>query len=505
MRRQGILIVIFAALFALAITGYFVFIRPLTAPVEETEEAPETEEGEELDSKFRFFMFGSLERRDIASITVDNEHGGFTFENDGSGNFFIKGYDTVSFDQELFATLVNITSYTLSKTKVGSNLSDEKMEEYGLTEPKASWTVTALSGDSYTVYVGDKLLTGGGYYCQLEGRKSVYVLGTNVETAVLVPIEKYVTPVLVAGMTNDDYYLTDDFTVYHYGEKLLSMTLVPEDEQVNENALAEVIMDYPTAYYPNSSLYYGIIYDYMELVAESCEKLGASAEDMAAAGLSEPAHMITFVHNKAKYELRFSELTEDGYYYAWSNFCPNLIARCAGESFKYLEYGLIEWIDEYVFQQYITKIDTMEVKTDKVEARYELSHSFAEDGDAVVWVNANGKDLTQDEVANFRQYYKSFLALSIEDYYFDDEYCTLTEEEIKAMISDKSNAYLTFSYSTVGGEETELAFYEYSTRHSLVTVNGVGEFYVLTDLVRKVENDTVKILNGETVTAFDKN
>ena len=158
MRRQGILIIIFAVLFALSIASYFVFIRPLTTPVVEEQEAPETEEGEELSSNFNFFMFGSLERNEIASITVDNEHGGFTFENDGSGNFNIRGYDSVSFDAELFAQLVNITAYTLTKTKVGSNLSDEKMAEYGLDDPVASWTVTALSGDSYTVYVGDKLL-----------------------------------------------------------------------------------------------------------------------------------------------------------------------------------------------------------------------------------------------------------------------------------------------------------------------------------------------------------
>lgn len=505
MRRQGILIIVFAALFALSLVGYFVFIRPLTTPVAEEEKAPETEDGEVLDSKFRFFMFGSLERNEIASITVDNEYGGFTFENDGTGNFCIKGYDSVAYDPELFAQLVNITSYTLSKSKLGSNLSDEKMDEYGLLEPCASWTVTALSGDSYTVYVGDKLLTGGGYYCRLAGRDSAYVLGTTIETAVLVPVEKYVTPVLVAGMTNDNYFLVDDFTMYRDGEMLFSLTLVPKEEQSNENALAEVIMDYPTAYYPNSSLYYTIIHDYMELLAESCEKLGVSQEDLEEKGLSEPAHMITFVHNKAKYELRFSELTEDGYYYAYSNFCPNVIARCDGKTFEYLEYDLIKWIDEYAFQEYITKIDNMTVKTDKVSAEYRLTHDVDKNGKEIFYVEANGKNLSEDQLQNFRQYYKSFLALTIEDYYYNDEYCPYSEDEIKALIADKDNAYLTFTYETVGGEAAELSFYEYSTRHSLVTINGVGEFYVLTDLVKKVENDTVRIMNGETVTAFDKN
>ena len=72
-------------------------------------------------------------------------------------------------------------------------------------------------------------------------------------------------------------------------------------------------------------------------------------------------------------------------------------------------------------------------------------------------------------------------------------------------IKDKNNEYLTFEYTTLSGDTTTIAFYQYSTRHSLVTINGVGEFYVLTDLVKKIENDTVRILNGETVTAFDKN
>ncbi|KAA5651648.1 DUF4340 domain-containing protein, partial [Pseudomonas aeruginosa] len=60
-------------------------------------------------------------------------------------------------------------------------MSDEALDEYGLKEPQASWTVQSKSGKAYRVYVGDRLLTGGGYYCMFEGRRSVYVLGTEIE------------------------------------------------------------------------------------------------------------------------------------------------------------------------------------------------------------------------------------------------------------------------------------------------------------------------------------
>ena len=182
-----------------------------------------------------------------------------------------------------------------------------------------------------------------------------------------------------------------------------------------------------------------------------------------------------------------------------------MITTCLAENFEYLEYDLIKWIDQYVYQQYITNIREMSVKTDKVEASYSLAHSFNSEGDALLYVKANDEVFSEEQVANFRQYYKSLIAVAIQDYYLNDEYCKMTEAEMEEYIKDKDNAYLTFEYTTLSGDTTEIAFYQYSTRHSLVTINGVGEFYVLTDLVKKIENDTVRILNGETVTAFDKN
>ena len=231
-------------------------------------------------------MFTGMSREDVEYIKVDNAYGTFKFTASGTDgtDFVIDGYDNVPYNKDLFASLLNVATYTLSKTKVGSSLSDAKLEEYGLTEPKASWTVLSKSGQAYRVFVGDRLLTGGGYYCMVEGRRSVYVLGTEVADTVLVPIESYVTPVVCAGISKDDYYTTDNFTVFKNGELLLRMKLKDKKDQINKNALAENIMVYPTAYIPDSTLYYDIIYSYMGLYADSCYKLGASDADLAAVG-----------------------------------------------------------------------------------------------------------------------------------------------------------------------------------------------------------------------------
>ena len=170
-----------------------------------------------------------------------------------------------------------------------------------------------------------------------------------------------------------------------------------------------------------------------------------------------------------------------------------------------LEYSLIDWIDPYVYQEYITNIRQLSVSTDTVQASFRLTHDKDASDKPILHVTVNEKEgLREDYIPSFREFYKSLLAVSIQDYYSADTYATMTPAEMEAYAADPANAYMTFTAKTLSGAETVYRFYPYSTRHSLVTVDGVGEFYVLTDLVKKIENDTLRILNGEEVTAFEK-
>lgn len=505
MRRQNILTAVFALLLCAAAVAYFAFIRPLSKADEDSvdsTDAPETEEGESTSVNGRLYMFSSLGSDDIASLTVENEYGSFTFKSDEKGEFAISGHENVPYSKEQFVTLVDACANTLSRLKVGSGVSDEKIAEYGLDDPQASWTVTDKKGNVYRVLVGDRLLTGGGYYCMFEGRRSVYVLGNEVADTVLVPIENYITPIMCT-ISKDDYYVTDNFTVYKNGEMLMRLHLLDKRDQINPDALAENIMDYPAEYYPDSTEYYDVIYSYMNLTADSCYKLGADSEDMKEVGLDEPAHRITFDYKNVSYELCFSEQT-DGVYYAYSNMYPDVIGTFSADKLKYLEFELIDWINEYIFRQYITNVSEIKIETGDVKADFELEHSIDENDKEVLNVKANGDRLSSEACSNFRQYYKSLLAIAIAGYVEGDEYCTMSDNELAALASDPENAYLRFEYTTLAGTRTELCFYRYSTRHSLMTVNGKGEFYVLTDVIKKIENDTVRVLNGETVVSGDK-
>lgn len=508
MKRQKILAITLAAVFCILICVYFFVVAPYIKNNTEVpvETAPETEKGESIGAANRLFLFDAIASKDIARIDVDNEFGGFAFVQNDKGSFVIEGYEEVPYSQDLFYQLGNVTAYTLAKTKVATNPTPEKIEEYGLHAPVANWTVTATDGRSFKVFVGDMLLTGGGYYCMIEGRNSVYVLGQDIATTVITPIESYVTPVLSAGIEQSDYYKVDKFAFYRDGEMMFRIHLVPEEEQVNPDALAENVMDYPTKYYPNSTLYYEIIYKYMGFTADSCYDIYATDEEKKAIGLDEPAYVIAFDYHSTHYEIYFSKKNEDGTYYAASNLYPNVIGIVNEKEVKYLENELIDWIDSYLFQQYITNLSEIKVTENGRDTLFKLTHGFDRDNPdlATLDVQINDRKMTPEQANNFRQYYKSMLAICIEDYYLNDEYCKMTEAEMEEYIADDSNANLIFSYTTLDGEISTYKFFPYSTRHSAVTIDGVGEFYVISDLAQKIINDTERLLNGESVTSNTK-
>ncbi|MBQ7836122.1 MAG: DUF4340 domain-containing protein [Clostridia bacterium] len=507
MRRQKITMIVCAAVLALLVCAYFFVIKPYitkNAPVEE-DTTPELEQGESLGALNRIFMFDAIAADKISKITVENDEGGFVFVKNSDGDLVIEGYEEIPVDAEAVALLKNVTGNTLTTKRVWSNCTDEKLSEYGLLEPQAKWTVESTDGKKFTAYVGDALLTGGGYYVMPEGRRTVYTMSNDIKETVLAPVEGFVNPVVCAGIQQDDFYTVDKFTMYKNGEKMFRIRLVDKDKQLNPDALAENILDYPTSYYPNSSLYYEVVYQYMGYVAESCYDIDATDEERAEIGMDDPAHVITFEYGDTDYELYFSEKNEDGTYYSESSLFPGVIGVCNEKDLKYLEYDLIEWIDPYVFQQYITNISYISVQGSGVSAEFELSHSLDEKGqNTVLSVEYGGAKFSTEDVENFRQYYKGLLALSVVDYYADDEYCTKTEEEMQALMSDEKNAMMTVHYKTLDGQETTLRFYQYSTRHCVVTVDGVGEFYLSCDLVNKVLSDTSKVIAGEQVTANAK-
>lgn len=493
------------AVLALAVIMYFAAVKPYIESRLPVEEPPETLEGEALGTSNRFYMYSAISRDDMKSIEISNESGKYKLVKNSEGVFEVDGFPDIVLSDTLVSSLVTTCGSTLSKSKVMDNADAEKLKEYGLDSPRAYWCITDNNERQYKVFVGRKLLTGGGYYCMFAGRNSVYVLDTTVESTVLQPVESYVTPYIIFGIDSDDYYTIDDFTIYRGNEKFISVGIVPKDEMNNKGALVENVLTYPAPYTPDTEKLFNIYMSFTTLKGDKTYKLGADAETLKECGLDEPAYTVSFDYNGKLYYFFVSALQEGDKYYVISNIYSTIITEISAESFEYLEYGIMDWISPYIFQYYITSVSEFTVKTKDTDVTFKLVHGTDDDGNATLRVlSSTGVSLvTEKDISNFREYYKALLSIQIQDYLPDT--VPNVGGSFDDFIDNDDNCDMVFSYKNLEGKTTEYSFYRYSTRRSAVSVNGDCDFYVLSDLVEKISNDTTRILNGESIEAYGKN
>lgn len=179
--------------------------------------------------------------RVIKSIAVRNAHGNFTVKRGSNNLFEVDGHPTAVLDTQLFAQLSVGCGYTISMRRLENPLllanGAVDYAEYGLASEKrqqmdeegnpmvdetgapvlydyvpAGYTVTTMTGDTYSVTLGDATPTGTGYYARYEDRATIYILSSaNIDAAVLGPVENLLTPMMVYPMGAGTFFQVSDF------------------------------------------------------------------------------------------------------------------------------------------------------------------------------------------------------------------------------------------------------------------------------------------------------
>ena len=519
-KKQKQLIIILGVLFVVMVIAYFAVIRPLTAVEDDGTVTQELLPGEvQVTAKTtNIYIFDPLERSEIQSIEVTNEHGGYKVYRDASDTFQLEGCPGLTFDPEIFSSLVVSSGTPTAMMRVATDLTPEQMAEYGLDDPQASWTVTSTLGEKFTMYVGDALVTEGGYYVKYADRDAAYIVSNTLESTILQPAKVLLKPLLTAGMSQNDYFFADNFSVWHGEDLFVHIQRVPDDQKKNPDAITEIKMTYPLPegggdgvyYEANDNLYFQILYNFIALEGDSVECFMPTEEELEQYGLANPAYTIAYTFEDYQFFIFASEEQKDGTFYAASNlFGYNIICKVSNEKLGWLSDDTFAWIFPTPFFVNITEVSRITLKNDTVDVDYRLTHNVSEEGNAVLDVKEmnSGVEIPNAEVKNFREYYKTMLNIT------NQEYALLSAEDRQALISDDSRLVLTMTYENTDGDEYEYKFYEYyasstdklSTGKIFVVVNGAGEFYTTNDLVDKVINDTSRVLEGLDIDPYGHN
>ena len=356
-------------------------------------------------------LFPQVRSEYLYSITMKNEQGGdYTVYRNKDG-FQIQEFEKskLEFDQELFAQLCFSCGYMMSNRKMGASSTDPnipRLEDgsidysvYGLDTPQATYTISGVlfkknadgtdmykngkyvidydeEGNpkpdpekTYTVHIGDAILSGGGYYVRLEGRGSVYIVTTDyIGTTVLQPIEKLIVPRVVYPVSVTYHSMGKDFllgylptwqTDKYQLETIVSFTYSELEERVNTmNSTRPYLpaISVMSGYNINENSAITVFESFYSVSNIICRKIGLTAETMAEFGLDKNVYYMTYktfmgqTDEKgdklyATNELFIGEKTENGTYYV-AAIPFDMIVEVDQYYLSFLEWDYMKWYNE---------------------------------------------------------------------------------------------------------------------------------------------------------------
>lgn len=429
-------------------------------------------EGEESELYERVLMFPQIKMDNMQSLSVTNSHGSFRFYRGEDGELYLEGTEDTSatYDLELLPSLCVACGYPLAMKKL-----DMKSEEiprlpdgsvdysaYGLSE-ESSPAVYTITGDvstsngpermTQTVYVGDAILSGAGYYVRMEGRETVYVLTSNIANTVLQPIETMLTPMVVYPVSMSNHLMVRNFILGKIDGKVFG-----EDGKVNFSGEDIIVafsyqeleertgtmysarpyisqLDLMKGYEingNNASEMLGLLY---EMKYKSCVKFGLTQNALKEYGLDENVFYLSYESRISDEELEkegkiafaqnsvmISQKTKDGTYYVASTEY-DMIVEVDQYYLAFLEWDLNKWYEVHPITEDLSYMKELDLTIGGKTYTFTLDNTMT----YAYYINASGNPefldfskgtLTKDSSGNY-VYYRDGKKINFELVDFD--------------------------------------------------------------------------------------
>ncbi len=451
-------------------------------------------------------IFEHIQMTDIASIVVHNSYEDFTclkYE-DKEGQFYIKEHPRAPVGTEEFTTFAVDAGYPIVNRRVTANCEDFSL--YGLAEEDdpAYYTITDINGTTHTVYIGDQIPSGGGFYARYKDRAAVYVMSLSLANTLLAPSTALMTPMLGYPIDQNSVTMMSEMIMNKNGQPFIFITHT--DNPSDEYALSAYEMQYPANYVVNDDNYSTVmlasftqLLGYQVLEAGSTDALLVNNEEiMSEYGFFDmqnvPYELYYAMEGIPPTVILFAPSGIDGYYFAYS-YLYDMIVLVETETVKYLDWDLLEFINSALFAEYINDVKNISVsgalrydgKVYNIDEKFNIS--VGEENALTCYAHSTGKTFTGNRPVNntVQGFYGTALSMKMGGYIKTEgvDVSTLAE-------------YASMTVTLNSGETLEYKFYRYSER-CYYTINGQGEFYLSLRDVNKLLIDSVRAAYGEYV------
>lgn len=330
---------------------------------------------------------------------VKNDQGEPILDANGNRQYRIATYidgfrdSLIEYDKDLYARLCSACGYTLVSMKLSEKVegvfkkADGSIDyaRYGLDEPQASFTVSAIKDlraesyeadpqRTYTVYIGDKTLPETGYYVKLSNTDTVYILSaTYFDEAVLKPVEQLVVPRATYPVTVNEHTMVQDFYLTYLdswmGEgEIKGSPIVSFDYEELDYRKNTVMTTFP--FVCDSDLFEGmegytindgkaseVLSALFSLEFVGCRAIGLSTETLTEFGLDKNVFYLTYKTKTSEKDadgnilysnnrMIIGEKTKDGTHYV-ASIPHDMIVEVDQYFLSFLEWDHFEWYNQY--------------------------------------------------------------------------------------------------------------------------------------------------------------
>ncbi len=457
----------------------------------ETEDVLYTFRGRNVSITYRPFIIPEIALDNLYSVTVENESEKFTLKRDAiSDEFVFEEAPLQTYNAQMVSKLLFQARYMLAIDKTpyeGIKLSDLGLDE---ESNPIKVTVSDRDGNTDTVLFGNKIVTGGAYYMKHTEKPYIYLMDTTASVYEN-SITAYISPVLSKTIPESESGYIETFGIKKKGERFFECEIVPEEKRTGTSSTDLHKTVYPASYSPSITRFYETLMSVASLSGDSVVEVNVSKNPekeaiLAYYGLDNPENEVSWSYKGEQHgfitsALVVDEATDAAFYYAYSEYM-DVIVTLSAQNVPFLEYGLMDFVDDYAFRCNITSVSEIIVNDGAKKSVYELAHK---DKQLTVTEKTTGKTI---DTPSFRQFYMSLLNLRIGGYSDVDTAEGLDRE-------------LSVTVKTSFGETYEYEFYTLSTMRSFMTLGGMGEFYADRNLVNSVIEKNRMLMNGETITA----
>lgn len=473
--KSNIRFIVIAAI-VLLILGGAAAALVLTAPKEEEE----TQEETVVESKLIF----DKNPEDIVKIAVKNEFGEYDIDRIQSGE--VSAWTVLDYvDAPLDGTFINNAleeSATLTASKTVTE-NAEDLSIYGLTEPRAEYTVSFSDSASteVNVKIGDPVPGSQVYsYMSMGEGKVVFTVKTSDVGFALEDSRSCVNKTVFTQKTPEneddktDYSLFKTLTVKRsdldYDVVIEYDTRLDDENSIVSNSTS-YRMTSPVTLDLNPDKCSGVITGMFGLTASDFAEIKPA--DISKYGLDEPRLTVTADTNSGEFSLIIGGKAENGGYYGMAGGI-DMVYIFDEASLPWLTFDTLDITANIIMSHYIFNIDTIDIDYSGKSVGFELLGEGADD----LGVKESGKELDAEA---FKKLYQFILGAPSEQLYFGE-----VSGEPDVRISVKAS----------DGNDV-LEFYKTENRRSVIVLNGKPSFTCTSAYVDRLIENVQKYLDGE--------